>query len=126
MKEEIGKRITEIRKGLNMNKEQFAKLIGISGQYLGTVENGVNGLSVDKLMALCEKTNTSADYLLFGKPNIDDDEIKKVFEKIDRAQIAPAFEVLKSIAIIYSSYQIKAMVMRFAPITIIFTLHQLQ
>lgn len=55
MKEEIGKRITEIRKGLNMNKEQFAKLIGISGQYLGTVENGVNGLSVDKLMALCEK-----------------------------------------------------------------------
>lgn len=99
MKEEIGKRITEIRKGLNMNKEQFAKLIGISGQYLGTVENGVNGLSVDKLMTLCEKTNTSADYLLFGKPNIDDDEIKKVFEKIDRAQIAPAFEVLKSIAL---------------------------
>lgn len=99
MKEEIGKRITEIRKGLNMNKEQFAKLIGISGQYLGTVENGVNGLSVDKLMALCEKTNTSADYLLFGKPNIDDDEIKKVFEKIDRAQIAPAFEVLKNIAL---------------------------
>lgn len=99
MKEEIGKRITEIRKGLNMNKEQFAKLIGISGQYLGTVENGVNGLSVDKLMALCEKTNTSADYLLFGKPNIDDDEIKKVFEKIDRAQIVPAFEVLKSIAL---------------------------
>ena len=67
MKEEIGKRITEIRKGLSMNKEQFAKLIGISGQYLGTVENGVNGLSVDKLMALSEKTNTSADYLLFGK-----------------------------------------------------------
>lgn len=99
MKEEIGKRITEIRKGLNMNKEQFAKLIGISGQYLGTVENGVNGLSVDKLMALCEKTNTSADYLLFGKPNIDNDEIKKVFEKIDRAQISPAFEVLKSIAL---------------------------
>lgn len=50
-------------------------------------------------MALCEKTNTSADYLLFGKPNIDNDEIKKVFEKIDRAQIAPAFEVLKSIAL---------------------------
>ena len=94
MKEEIGKRITEIRKGLNMNKEQFAKLIGISGQYLGTVENGVNGLSVDKLMTLCVKTKTSADYLLFGKPSMDDDEIKKVFEKIDRAQIAPAFEVL--------------------------------
>lgn len=99
MKEEIGKRITEIRKSLNMNKEQFAKLIGISGQYLGTVENGVNGLSVDKLMILCEKTNTSADYLLFGKPNMDNEEIKKIFEKIDRTQIAPAFEVLKSIAL---------------------------
>lgn len=103
MKEEIGKRITEIRKGLNMNKEQFAKLIGISGQYLGTVENGVNGLSVDKLMTLCVKTKTSADYLLFGKPSMDDEEIKKVFEKIDKAQIAPAFEVLKSIALFIKS-----------------------
>lgn len=103
MKEEIGKRITEIRKGLNMNKEQFAKLIGISGQYLGTVENGVNGLSVDKLMTLCVKTKTSADYLLFGKPSMDDEEIKKVFEKIDKAQIAPAFEVLKNIALFIKS-----------------------
>lgn len=43
MKEDIGKRISELRKSMNMNKEQFSKLIGISGQYLGTVETGING-----------------------------------------------------------------------------------
>ena len=58
MKEDIGKRISELRKSMNMNKEQFSKLIGISGQYLGTVEAGVNGLSLTSLINLCEKTNT--------------------------------------------------------------------
>ena len=44
MKIEIGKRITEIRKNMNMNKEQFARLIGMSGQYLGTVEKMIDML----------------------------------------------------------------------------------
>lgn len=55
MKEDIGKRISELRKSMNMNKEQFSKLIGFSGQYLGTVEAGVNGLSLTSLISLCEK-----------------------------------------------------------------------
>lgn len=99
MKEEIGKRITEIRKSLNMNKEQFAKLIGFSGQFLGTVESGVNGLALDRVIAICEKTNTSADYLLFGKRTIFDDDLKQIFENIDESQIAPAFEALQNIAL---------------------------
>ncbi len=81
MKRQLGKRISKIRKDLNMNKEQFAKLIGISGQYLGTVENGVNGLSLEKIITLCKKTNVSADYLLFGKKNITDENLKKLFSR---------------------------------------------
>ena len=46
---------------MNMNKKQFAKLIGISGQYLGTVEAGVNCLSLNSLINLCKNTNVSAD-----------------------------------------------------------------
>jgi len=95
MKIEIGKRITEIRKNLNMNKEQFAKLIGMSGQYLGTVERGVNGLSLDKLIVICEKTNISADYILFGKQNINNN----AFYNLNKKQISHAFKILEELAL---------------------------
>lgn len=104
MKEEIGKRILELRKSMNLNKEQFAKLIGISGQYLGTVEAGVNGLSLTSLMNLCTKTNTSADYILFGKRGLSDENLINVFDKIEKSQIVPAFEVLESIALFIKAY----------------------
>ncbi len=105
MKVDIGKRILELRKSMNMNKEKFSKLIGISGQYLGTVESGINGLSLTSLINLCEKTNTSADYILFGKKNITDENIINIFDKIDKSQIVPAFEVLESIALFIKAYE---------------------
>ena len=99
MKEEIGKRILEIRKSMNMNKEQFSKLIGISGQYLGTVESGVHGLSLDSVITLCKNTHISADYLLFGKEHITDENLKKVFSGIDESQINSAFRTLQCISL---------------------------
>lgn len=95
MKGEIGKRITEIRKSMNMNKEQFAKLIGMSGQYLGTVEKGVNGLSLDKLIVICKKTNVSADYILFGKQIIN----RNAFSTLNENQISHAFKILEELAL---------------------------
>ena len=49
MKEEIGLRIKNIRESMNMSKEEFSKLLGISGQYLGIVERGGSFLSIEKL-----------------------------------------------------------------------------
>lgn len=99
MKKDIGKRIANLRKSMNMNKEQFSKLIGISGQYLGTVEAGINGLSVDSIVNLCKNTNISADYILFGKENITEEKLKSIFYGIDEAQIDSAFKVLQDIAL---------------------------
>lgn len=99
MKKQIGKRILEIRKKMNMNKTQFAKLIGISGQYLGTVEAGINGLSLDSIINLCRTTRISADYILFGKENITEDKLRKIFAGINSSQIDSAFKSLESIAI---------------------------
>ena len=77
MKEDIGKRIKNIRESMGMTKESFAKQIGISGQYLGLIEHGKNNLSIEKLKVLCDFTNLSADYILFG--NIEDnDDISKI------------------------------------------------
>ena len=87
-------------------KEQFAKLIGISGQYLGTVESGINGLSLNTIINICEKTNTSADYLLFGK-NFNNSSLNNLFENISPNQIESAFDSLQNIAMYIKSNEIK-------------------
>lgn len=99
MKEEIGKRILELRKSMNMNKQQFSKLIGISSQYLGKVEAGIHGLSLDSMITLCKNTNVSADYIIFGQKHITDENLKDVFSCIDKTQIDSAFKVLEYIAL---------------------------
>ena len=103
MKKEIGKRIANLRHSMNLNKEQFAKMIGISGQYLGVVEAGVHGLSLESIKTLCEKTHISADYILFGKENISNEKLKELFNGIDEEQIDEAFNALKNIALMIKS-----------------------
>lgn len=63
----IGKRIGKIRISMDMNKRKFADLIGIPNQNLSSIEKGKLGISLDKLISICEKLNQSADYILFGK-----------------------------------------------------------
>ena len=99
MKKDIGIRISNLRKSMNMNKKQFAKLIGISGQYLGTVESGVNCLSLHSLINLCKNTNVSADYIFFGKKNFIDKTLKKLFFDMNEVQINSAFKILENIAL---------------------------
>ena len=63
LKRNVGKRIECIRKEMNLSKEAFANKIGISGQYLGSVEKGEYALSYEKLERLCDICGYSADYL---------------------------------------------------------------
>lgn len=83
MREEIGKRITEIRNNLGMKKYEFAEYLGITAQYLGTIESGENCLSVEKLILLSEKTNISLDYILLGKDTIDKNMLKHLADITD-------------------------------------------
>lgn len=98
MKEEIGRRIKQIREEMNLTKECFAKKLGISGQYLGMVERGQCLLSVEKLKALCDYTHLSADYILFGKDEHLTSEIQKQLANYSNKQIEVACNTLKDIA----------------------------
>lgn len=103
MKKEIGKRIQNLRQNMHMSKEAFAKEIGITGQYLGLVERGINYLSVEKLKVLCDFTSTSADYILFGKnPNIIK-ETKAMLTEFSDEQLSCACESLKDLALFIKS-----------------------
>ncbi len=100
MKEEIGKRIKQIREDMGMTKEKFANLLGISGQYLGVVEHGKSYLSIEKLKILCDITNLSADYILFGKDNNIVDNTKQVLSGFSDKQIELGCETLQKLALL--------------------------
>jgi len=98
MKEDVGKRIKEIRENMGLTKEKFAKLLGISGQYLGVVEHGKSYLSIDKLKILCDLTNLSADYILFGKDNALINNTQKALSEFSTEQIKIGCEALQKLA----------------------------
>lgn len=97
---ERGKRIKEIRENeLHMNKTQLAKEIGISGQFLGLVEEGKGNLvykSVKKLRAL---SGHSADYILYGLDDISIKETKKYLQNYSEEEIIHAIKIIKNIAL---------------------------
>lgn len=99
MKKDIGKRIKITRESMKMTKEEFAKAIGISGQYLGIVERGGSCLSVEKLKLLCDFTNLSADYILFGKDNNLIDSTNKKLSEFTDEQIERGCKTLKQLAL---------------------------
>lgn len=98
MKEDIGNRIKTIRENMNMTKESFAKQLGISGQYLGLIEHGKNYLSIEKLKVLCDLTNLSADYILFGKNTNIINETKEILSEFTENEIEVGCNMLKQLA----------------------------
>ena len=100
MKEEIGERIRNIRESMNMTKETFAKKLGISGQYLGLVEHGKNYLSIEKLKILCDFTNLSADYILFGKNENLVNDTKNILSEFSENEIEIGCDMLKKLALL--------------------------
>lgn len=64
---DVGYRIRRIREDMNLSKDKFGKLLGVTGQYIGLLERGNSILSISKLERLCKISKKSADYILFGK-----------------------------------------------------------
>ncbi len=103
MKKEIGLRIKNIRESMNMSKEDFAKLLGISSQHLGIVERGGSCLSIEKIKKLCDLTNSSADYILFGKNINLKCETNNILNTFTNEQIELGCDTLKKLALFIKS-----------------------
>lgn len=101
---ERGKRIKNIRENeLRMTKTKLAKEIGVSGQFLGLVEEGKGNLvykSIKKLRNLC---GHSADYILYGLDDSIINETKLLLKKYDEEQIITGIDTIKNIALFIKS-----------------------
>ena len=94
----MGRRIGHIRHEMKMNKEQFSKLIGMTGQQLGTTEHGTTGLSIERLVKICEVAGVSSDYILFGKENdLLESEIKNNLLDYNEDNLNTALMIVKAL-----------------------------
>lgn len=63
----VGLRIREVRETLNMTREQFSEMCGISDSFLAAVEGGKKSITSKTLYKICSATDVSADYFIRGK-----------------------------------------------------------
>lgn len=96
---ERGKRIRRIREEkLNMNKTQLGKEMGISGQFLGLVEEGKGNLAYRSIKKLMKLSGHSADYILYGLDDSVINDTKKLIKQYKEEEIIKAMNILKEIA----------------------------
>ena len=97
---ERGKRIKKIREEeLHMTKTQLAKLIGVSSQFLGLVENGRGNLVYKSIRKLRDLSGHSADYILYGLDDTIINKTKKLLNKYSDEEIIKVFEMFENIAL---------------------------
>lgn len=72
---QIGSRILEYRKKLNMSQEEFANKIGVSRQAVSKWELDKAYPDLDKLMDICEMFGLSLDELVNGKEQAETEDI---------------------------------------------------
>ena len=70
---QIGANIQTARERANYTQEELSELLGLTPNHLSAIERGVSGISLDALQKLCRLLGISADTLLFGEPEADDE-----------------------------------------------------
>ena len=92
---DIGSRIREKRKRLNLSQEKFAELIDLSPQFLAEIETGRKGMSSMTLLKICNGLCVSADYILTGNSGGDTSEIINMLSSLSEHQVLRAEELLR-------------------------------
>ena len=66
LNEEIGGRISALRKTHHITQEQLAEQMDVSVKHMSEVERGLSSFSLEKLIAVSKVFDCSLDYLILG------------------------------------------------------------
>ncbi len=72
---QIGTNIQLAREHAGYTQEKLSELVGLTPNHLSAIERGVSGASLEVLQKLCHLLGISADHLLFGSGNTDDEAL---------------------------------------------------
>ncbi len=78
----LGERIREERLHLRLTQAQLAEDVDISDTYMGAIERGERGLSLDTLVTLAARLGVTVDYLLSDAVPGTGDNITDQFRQI--------------------------------------------
>lgn len=94
----LGKRIKEMRQKRNLSQESLAEMIGVcNGTHLSNIERGLYGLSLPRLVQVCQALNVSADYLLFGTSTNDvETALHAAIEQLSNTQKDCFIEIIRT------------------------------
>lgn len=84
--QDIGNRITELRKRLGWTQEELAEKADLTPQFVSYAESGKRAMRPENLLKLSKALNVSADYLLTGE--IIDKDLLILSDKIK--QLSPS------------------------------------
>lgn len=79
---EMGKRIIERRKKLNLTQEELAEKADLTNQFISYAESGKRAMRSENLLKLSSALGVSADYLLTGE--IIDKDLLLLTEKLQK------------------------------------------
>ncbi len=91
---DLGNRIYERRKELNMTQKELAEAVELSIQSISSIELGKKAVRPENLVNICRALDVSADYLLFGERS--EKQLEPVAEMLSRLG-SDDLELLKTI-----------------------------
>ncbi|MCF0247822.1 MAG: helix-turn-helix transcriptional regulator [Synergistes sp.] len=97
----LGRKIRKERKKLNLTQGRLAEEIDVSDTYIGAIERGERGLSLETLLRLCKRFGVTVDYLISDCALDNDPGILAQFrqitgnQSIERKQLA--INILRSV-----------------------------
>lgn len=97
MEVQIGKVIKDLRGRNKVTQERLAEHIGVTAQSVSKWEAGVNLPDITMLSGLASYFGVTVDYLLYGEPDITEDEtriLNEVMERKGRGDMDGAIEKL--------------------------------
>lgn len=95
----IGLRISRLRKEHKITQEKLAEELDISVKHMSSVERGISSLSLEKLIQVSKIFDCTLDYLILGKSepdlNMIPESIISVFSSRNEQEIQILLEYLR-------------------------------
>ena len=84
-RKEVATRLKALRKKHQLTIERLAEMIGVSSSFIGLLEKGDSGVSLENLYKLAQLYNCSLDYLVTGDDNAGSTDGDARFSQLNTA-----------------------------------------
>lgn len=102
----MGSRIKDAREQAKLTQERLSELVGMGPKNLSSVERGAAGLSIERLVRICEVLQVSSDKILFGVPE-DHNDVQAVSDRLSKLSPAQFDVAVRMLNLLFEGFQIE-------------------